>query len=235
MRRAAGCTLLVALLCRSLVAQTPDSVSGRTDRPSNNEGGLALALAGAAVVFLVAPPALLLIPSDQGPPANPLPRNALIASFVAGGSGVDAPSVWTPAEWIELRQDHLYLSAEHTRIVGNDPIGFDMFQAGYRARPSAHPHLEGGVTLGYRYASGRGVQNAAVVSLPMLVGSSFAAIRLEPSYVFSGSGVHWTYRFSGEFYTLPRPLFAGIRIEGKPLRQGGKYVGTMALLLGVRR
>jgi hypothetical protein len=240
MRRTAACLVIAALLSRSLVAQadpgTPDSTKRHdSSRPANNEGALALAMAGAFTLFAVAPAAVLLFPSDQGPPEHPLPSRILIASLAGGGTGHDAPSTWTGAQWVELRQDHLYLSAEHLTVGGSDPVGFETVQGGYRARPSAHPHLEGGVTLGYRHAEGRAVQDAAVVSFPLIVGSSRAAMRLEPAYVFSPSGVHWSYRLSGEFYSLPRPLFAGIRFEARPMRQGGEYFGTMALLLGVRR
>lgn len=240
MRRPAACFMVMALVGRSLGAQgdpaaTDSTKAHDTSRPVNNEGAVALAMAGALTVFAVAPAAVLLFPSDQGPPESPLPSRILIASLAGGGTGRDAPSTWTGAEWVELRQGHLYLSAEHVTVGGSDPVGFEMVQGGYRARPRAHPHLEGGVILGYRHATGRSVQDAAVVSLPLLYGSSLAAMRMEPAYVFSASGVHWSYRFSGEFYTLPRPLFAGIRVETKPMRQGGEYVGTVVLLLGVRR
>jgi hypothetical protein len=225
--------LLAALLCRSLSAQASDSATGRP--VYNNHAGVALGLIAGTAVLAIAPSAAMLLPSDEGPPEYPLPRDVLIASFVGGGTGRDAPSAWTSAEWIELRQDHVYLSAERMRVSGDAPVGFETLQAGYRARPTGHPRLEGGVTLGYRHATGPGVQDAAVLAFPALVGSSLAAMRFEPTYVFSASGVHWTYRFSGEFYSLPSPLFAGIRLEAKPLRQGDPYVGTVAFLLGVRR
>lgn len=232
--------MVVALLGRPLAAQSgsaaPDSSKGHDlPTPTTNHGGMALAMAGGTILLAVAPAAAMLFPSDQGPAAYPLPSHILIASLAGGGTGRDAPSTWTRAEWIELRQDHLYLSAEQSTLGGRDPIGFATIQAGYRARPSGHPHAEGGVTLGYRHATGRSVQDAAVVSFPLLVGSSLAAMDFEPSYLFSATGVHWTYRFSGEFYTLPRPLFAGIRLEAKPMRQGEDYVGTVVLLLGVRK
>jgi hypothetical protein len=65
-----------------------------------------------------------------------------------------------------------------------------------------------------------------------MVGGREGAARFESAYVISREGVSWTYRIQAEAYLLPTPLFAGLVVEAKPLRQGGPYLGTVALLFG---
>jgi hypothetical protein len=128
---------------------------------------------------------------------------------------------------------HLYASAsiEHFRV--RERLRYYAVRAGYLFRPMSG--FAAGLTVGYRSVSGGGGQDAATLSLPFMRGWEEVAIRFEPTYVISRAGVSWTYRVQGEFYGLPDPLFAGFVVDGKPLRQHGPYLATLALLVGVRR
>jgi hypothetical protein len=230
---------LATLLAQPLVAQQsptpPDSVAADSVPTAGpHDWRLLPALAALGVVLAAAPPALFLVPNTTKPDSTRvLPDNYLAAYVTGGGIGENAPSSWTHSENLDLLRGHLYasLSIEHFQV--REHLRYESIRAGYLFRPKRG--FAGGLTLGYRRVSGRGGQDAAVIALPLMAGGREGAARFESAYVISREGVSWTYRLQAEAYLLPKPLFAGLVVEAKPLRQGAPYLGTVALLFGARR
>lgn len=192
------------------------------------------ALAGFGLVMAAAPPALFLAPGLTRPDSTLTLADNYIAVYVTGGGiGENGPTSWTNSEHLEVLRGHLYASVSLEHFQVKERLRYHTIRAGYLFRPKRA--FAGGLTIGYRGVSGGGGQDAAIISLPLTIGGQVAAARLEPTYVIWREGVSWTYRFQGEFYGLPEPLFLGAVVDAKPLRHGGPYFGTLALLFGIRR
>lgn len=226
--------VLCGLLCsRSLVGQQPavrDSAAHDTTHVVNGEGGLFLALAAFTVVAVAAPPLLLMSPNPDT--TISLPSRSLHAYVAAGGTGASSPNSFTLVERADLVARHAYGALE-SEYFDREQLHFYSARAGYLFRPCGA--LAGGLTVGYRYATGGGAEDAALVGLPLVFGSERAAMWLEPTYAISHHGVSWGYRFEGDLNVLPRPFFLGLRAEAQPLHHGADYVGTLALLVGVHQ
>jgi hypothetical protein len=191
--------------------------------------------AGLFTALAVAPPALFLVPGLLTPDTTrALPNHYVAAYFMGGGiGGEDAPDSWTHSENFDALRGHLYASLSVEHFYRRERLQYQTVRAGYLFRPNRG--VTGGVTVGYRCASGTGGEDAVLIGLPITGGGQVASLRFEPIYAMSRAGVSWTYRFEAEVYLLPKPLFAGLLAEAKPLRQGGPYQGTIGLLFGVRR
>jgi hypothetical protein len=216
--------------------QTPtDTTAADSMRPGGHHHPLFLpALVGAGVVMAVAPPTLFLFPGLVTSDSTRTLADRYVALYLTGGGiGDDAPSSWTNAEHLDMLRGHLYAAASVEHFHFRERLRYYTIRAGYLFRPMSG--FAGGLTVGYRSVSGGGGQDAATLSLPFMSGWQEVGIRFEPTYVISRAGVSWTYRFQGEFYGLPDPLFAGFVVDAKPLRQDGPYLATLALLMGVRR
>jgi hypothetical protein len=226
-------------LSQPLVAQEGQTAADTTVADSTQPGVrhpplLLPALVGVAAVMATAPPALLLIPGLVRPDSTRWLADRYLALYLTGGGiGDGAPSSWTNAEHVDLRRGHLLASASIEHFNVGDRLRYSTLRAGYLFQPMRG--MAGGLTLGYRSVSGTDGQDAVILSFPYLTGWRKIAVRFEPTYVMSGAGVSWTFRFQSELYELAGPMFAGFVIDAKPLRQDGPYLGTLALLIGIRR
>jgi hypothetical protein len=193
------------------------------------------AMVGFGLVMAVAPPVLLLPRSlmKNADSTLILPNSSVTLYLTGGGIGEKWPSSWTNSEHLEVRWGHLYGAASIEHFHVRERLRYHTLRAGYLFRPKTG--FAGGLTAGYRHVSGGGGRDAALIGLPLTVGREEGAVRFEPTYVISRDGVSWTYRVQAEFYGLPDPLIAGFMIDAKPLRQGGPYLATLALLFGIRR
>ncbi|MFI5236189.1 MAG: hypothetical protein ACHQXA_10795, partial [Gemmatimonadales bacterium] len=161
-----------------------------------------------------------------------LPTRHLEGYLAAGVARTSSSNTFTLGEHIDLFVHHLYGSLAYEDFSRWD-VRLASGTAGYLLRPRGP--LAGGVTLGYRRATGTGAEDALLIGLPLVFGSERAAMWFEATYAISHSGVSWGYRFQSDLYALPRPFFAGLRVEAQPLRHGGDYVATVALLVGVQQ
>lgn len=229
--------LLVAMgapLNRSLTAQRPSAPADTTHHGSmpGSDGPLQPALVAAVLVFVVAPPMLLLSPEWTNPDSNWSLANEHMAAYATGGcAGSNRRCGWTHSENIDIIDNHLFggLRLETFQIPNH--VQLLTFRAGYLFHPK--PALEGGVTLGYQHVTGFDPYDAVEIGLPLTVGSERIGSRLEPAYLISAHGVDWTYRLQMETYMLP-PLTTGFILEAKPLHHGGPYYASAALLFGFR-
>jgi hypothetical protein len=149
-----------------------------------------------------------------------------------GGGGTSKVDEWTHSESIEILKNGIYGEVRIENLYVPDRFQFQTLRGGYLAHPK--PALVGGVTLGYRRAQGDRVQNALEIGLPLVIGAPRGSFRFEPTYLISSAEISWNYRGQIEFNIPRRHLVAGLNVEGKPLRRGDPYFGTVALLLGVR-
>lgn len=238
MLRLAKPMVLAALLAPPLVAQQstpPDSTVRDSLPPANpHDWRILPGFAGLFTALVVAPPALFLMPGLLTPDSTrALPDRYVAAYFMGGGIGEDAPSSWTHSENLDVLRGHLYASLSVEHFYHRERVQYQTIRVGYLFRPNRG--VTGGVTVGYRQVSGNGGEDAVLIGLPITGGGQVATLRFEPIYAISRAGVSWTYRVQAEIYLLPKPLFTGVVIEAKPLRQGGPYQGTLGLLFGVRR
>jgi len=200
---------------------------------------MALVIAGGMVVFALAPPAFLLLPTK---PDTTLPNLGFMANhfgaYATGGLAYrSAPEGeshygWMHSASIEALWNRLYGEARFEAFDVADHVQFWTVGAGYLFQPL--PNMAGGFTLGYRWAHGDDVQDAVEVGLPLVWGREVAAGRFEPTYVISSRGVSWNYRLRLDLDIGRSPFVAGTCFDIKPLRQGGGYHATFTLLLGVR-
>lgn len=231
--------LLAALLAPALVAQqttAPDSTVGDSlpAAAGQHDWRMLPLYAGFLAALAVAPPAIFLVPGLlTADSSRALPNHYLAAYFMGGVIGGDAPSSWTHSENLDVQRGHLYASLSMDHFYRQEHLRYQTLRAGYLFLPK--PGMSGGLTVGYRNVSGTRGEDALLIGLPLTGGGQLAALRFEPIYVISDAGVSWTYRCQLEMYFLPKPLFAGILGEAKPLRQDGPYRGTVGLMFGVRR
>jgi hypothetical protein len=238
MLRLTRATFLTALLAAPLKAQdaaAPDS----TTQDSLSQAGphnwrMLPAFAGLSLAFVVAPPALFLIPGLLTPDSTrTLPTHHVAAYLAGGGIGDGAPNSWTHSENIEVIQGHLFASASLEHLYTQQRLRFGTIRAGYLFRPN--PGLAGGFTLGYRSVAGSRGEDAVLIGFPLAAGGEKVAVRVEPIYAVSRAGVSWTFKVQGDFHILPKPLFTGMLVEAKPLWQDGPYQGVVAVLFGIMR
>jgi len=233
--RRARSWVLTPLVIQPLMAQQPsppDSVARDTVVRYAHDWRLTAAMGALAVVMVGAPSAFVLSPRAalETDSSMVLPGNSLTAFVTGGGTGTDEPTDWSWSAHLELLRDRFFaaLSDEHFDVPR--PVAYQTIRAGYLVHP--YNSLRGGLTIGYRRASTG--ENAALIGLPLTMGSHRASMRFEPTYVIAQTGISWTYRLQVEVY-LMAPLVVGMVGEAHPLRQGGHYHGTVSLLLGVRR
>lgn len=222
------------LFSRSLTGQqpaAPDSATHDTTHVANEEGSLLLVVAAAAVVTAAAPAALLVM-GPKPDTSLSLPSRSFGAYVAVGGTGTSSPNSFTLAERADLVARHVYGSLA-SEDFDKEHLHFYSASAGYLLRPRGP--LAGGLTLGYRHATGIGAEDAALIGIPFIFGTQRAELWLEPTYAVSRYGISWEYRFQVEAYLLPHPFFLGLLGEARPLRHGADYVGTVALLVGVHQ
>ena len=88
-------------------------------------------------------------------------------------------------------------------------------RGGYLWHPRSY--TAGGVTIGYVAADGDPSQRGPELGLPLFAGSADALLRLEPTYVFSPSGILWSYRLQLEASLPGQRYFAGANMTWKSL------------------
>lgn len=189
-------------------------------------------MAGFVATLAVAPAALVFLHGADPPGALP---DSHAAAYVSGGGGgtLASNSVhWFYTEEVEGWSGHLYGDVREESFRGPAYRRFLTVRGGYLLHP--RPGIEGGLTLGYRVADNGPTPRAVSVGLPMMFGKSDAIVLWEPTYLISSAGVSWNYRFQAEGYIPRTRLLAGIAFDFLPLQQGGAYVGTIALLFGMR-
>jgi len=234
--------LLLALvlgqpLGRYALAQRPHPPdSTKTDslpRRNNAEGLMLPFMAAFAGVLALAPPTLLLTRLYPDTSMGAVSSAHIAVYAMAGGMGEESPRNLTHSENLELFTHNITAAVRIESFSAFGGARFATVRAGYLFH--TQNQARGGITLGYRHASGPGTESAVEIGLPFVIGNQRGAMWLVPTYLISHQGVMWNYRFQGEFYTLPKPFFAGMVVEAKSLRQNGKGFGSVTLLIGVRR
>lgn len=89
-----------------------------------------------------------------------------------------------------------------------------------RGGPLWHPRRisAGGLTVGYVHADGDPTQSGPEIGLPFMTGLKQTTLRLEPTYVFSSSGLLWSYRMQFDQGLPGAPLFVGANMTWKSLQ-----------------
>jgi hypothetical protein len=226
------------ILSRSLAAQerpAPPDSTATDSAPQYGHSPIIYPLFAGFLAALAFAPAVFVIPgvpTNPGTEGGPLSSNYTTIYFTAGGFELDQHEAWTHSQNLEIRRGHLYVALRVETFDALDRPSFYTARLGFLVQPKSK--LSGGVTLGYRRAIGPDTEDAVEIGLPATIGNQRAAMRFEPIYLVSRKGVAWNYRFQGEIYLLPKPLFTGFTVEGKSLRQAGEYFGAVTLLFGAR-
>lgn len=76
-----------------------------------------------------------------------------------------------------------------------------------------------------------------MIGFPLIVDGYDGTMRLEPTYVFSPSGVNWNYRLLVELGIGDGPFTAGLSIDARTLpleRRTKLFTSAAGLTIGVR-
>ncbi|HSU16118.1 hypothetical protein [Longimicrobium sp.] len=190
--------------------------------------------------FIVAPPALLRLPGFACEDRDDRPLGLLrdhVAVFVGGGGLITGEWKGGPAGSVDAEAvvRHVYadVRGEQYWFTG-DRIRMWDARVGYLYQPVRT--LAGGITVGYRGASGApgdwGVEGVQI-GLPLVIGacpeSSPCWIHWEPTYVFSRGHLRVSPRARVDM-TLPRtPLLVRLDIDSKGVRSENPFVATLSL------
>lgn len=197
------------------------------------------AIAATAVTMIAAPPAFMLIPSNDTTGEGG--RTLLLASstvmaYSAVGSGNDNQErcLWALAQGIELFHRGLYAEARLEQFGLRDRnVRLRTMRLGYLAH---RRFMMGGATIGVRDPAPGGGLRGVELALPLLIGGYGGQMRLEPLYLISGRNVSWNYRFQADLAVPRSPLVGGIRItshafDGEPTESNV----ALTFLIGIRR
>jgi hypothetical protein len=231
-------------ICRVTSAQEPKAPADSVPRdtvpsesvPVYSRHGLLLpALAAAALVLAVAPSAAttLATPGDTAMPGSPT-RDHVSAYVTGGGSWIEGQT-WAYSGSVEVLRNGWYAETKVETVHLPRHFQYQSLSVGYLFRPKGG--VTGGATIGYRRASRDRTQSGVTLGFPMMVDGTDGTARVEPTYVFSPSGVNWNYRFLGELAIGDGPFSWGLSIDAKsfPLERHGKlFTSAIALLIGVR-
>jgi hypothetical protein len=210
-------------------------------RPVGGHGPMLLGFAAAFAVTFFAPAVLPFINDYPDTAAIGLPRwRKHLAVYTTLGGTVRLPDRpgnrygWRHSLTVEALWKSLYGQVQLDDVHAPDDATYRSLRAGYFLRPK--PQVAGGLTFGYRWATGDEVQDAFLIGLPFVYAPRPpVTLWMEPIYVVSSRGLTWTLDMRTEF-SIPRsPAFAGVEFGFAPLRQGGSYHWALRLLLGARR
>jgi hypothetical protein len=229
--------LLAGLAAVSARAQAASDTARSVPRAHSWQ--LPVGMAGGMAALMLAPPAILYLPKGhQDPNLGFAERRPHLIAFSAGGfsDAESGPNGWSWTEEVEARQGRVFGGYRHTTFAFARRTSVAAAQLGYTFR--ALDWAEGGVAVGYQGEEGEEgdrLDDGVTVALPMRIGAKGGTAVIEPTYRFSGTGVRMAWRFEVVATTLPEPLLIGFRVEAQEMRRRHDFIGTYALLLGVRR
>lgn len=230
-------------ICRVMWAQEPKAPADSVPRdtvpsdsvPLHHPHGMVLGLAAAALVLAVAPSVAttLATPGDTAMPGSPARDH--VSAYVTGGGSWKEGQTWAYSASVELLKNGWYTEMRVETFHLPRHFQYQSLSVGYLFRPKGG--VAGGATIGYRRASRDRTQRGVTIGFPMMVDGTDGTVRVEPTYVFSPSGVSWNYRFLGELAIGDGPFSWGLSMDAKsfPLERHGKlFTSAFALLIGVR-
>lgn len=230
-------------ICGVARAQEPkapaDSVPADTVLPDSvrayRHGGLLFAMAAFTVVSAVAPPVMMTQATPDTTRTLSSPTSDHVAAYVAGGVSWIEGQTGTYSVSVELLERGWYAEMRVETFHLPKHIQYQSLSGGYLFRPKRG--VAGGATIGYRRASRDRTQRGVTIGFPLIVDGYDGTGRLEPTYVFSPSGVNWNYRVLMELAIGDSPFSWGLNIEAKSLpveRRSRLFASAFALLIGMR-
>jgi hypothetical protein len=217
----------------------PDSVPTDTLPPKSavppGHGGLLFAMAAFTVVSAVAPSAFTtLTTADTTRQLGSPTKDHVSAYLTVGGSWIEGQT-WAYSGSVEVLKRGWYAEMRVETFHLPRHFQYQSFSGGYLFRPKRG--AAGGVTFGYRRASRDPAQRGVMIGFPLIVDGTDGTLRLEPTYVFSPSGVDWNYRFLAELAIGDSPFSWGLSVDAKALpleRRSKLFTSALALMLGGR-
>lgn len=198
-------------------------------------GGMMFAMAALTVVSAVAPSVMTkLTTPDTSRKLSSTTRDHVSAYLAGGVSWIDGQR-GTYSASIEVLERGWYAEMRVENFHRREHFRYQSLSAGYLFRPKRG--AAGGATIGYRRASRYRAQRGVMISFPLIVDGYDGTMRLEPTYVFSPSGVNWNYRLLMEAAIGGSPFSWGLDFEAKSLpleRRSKLFTSALALMIGVR-
>lgn len=185
---------------------------------------------GAMTIF--APAAFVLaLPPDTTAPER---FEDYVAAHVELGYAEFERGGWGHAQSVEAFWNGIYGEAELESYRLRNETALQTVRIGYLHRNGGP--VAGGVTLGYRRASGIELRDGVEVGLPLLLQSPRAWMRLEARYVVYDRTARFNWHFQIHRALPWKPLFAGMGVDIKrPHELDDESFARLSLLVGLRR
>lgn len=233
--------MVPALLAVSLcIAQTPDSAIKDSQPPRRvvaDNYGILVAMVAASGALIAAPASYLFLHDSVRTGIPPLGYTSThVTAYFTGGYGWEKPGLgWFDSYNVEFHHRRMFgaVRYDHFNYVDLGFARMTTVSAGYFVHPVRT--TAGGVTVGHRWASGHGVEDAVVLGFPLFLGRHGVWGRFEPTYAITRTSALWNYRAQLEVPIPGTPLLAGWNLESrKKLRAHTGYITQTSLLLGFR-
>lgn len=239
-RTLSGLLLLLSAAAAHVLAAQADSTARDSVHVVAPDPLILPKMLGAFVLLATAPPLILFTPGmhpgsavDTGE-VQFAEQHADLYGTVDFGHDDNDQSLRAHSEDLELFHHGFYAEgAVNQWYFVTRHVQTERFGIGYLVQPQ-HQAL-GGIVLGYRGAQGASLLRGVQIGLPFLLSNERGTIRFEPSYLVSGDGVCWNYRWQADAPIGHTPLLLGMRAEAQTVgRRGQPSAFTFAAVVGLR-